>query len=213
MKSSNQFSGTRIHSAGFSLIEVLVSIIVLSFGLLGVVGLQAAALKANREAMYQSAATRLGRDMGEMMRGNRAIAALTSGNPYVISFNRNSYSTSSDAVTALEAATPITANKNCWINDCYSTSDDAARTDIGKWQARDWLFRVYAELPDARVAICFDETPFDASGLPQWTCTNAGAVMVIKVGWTRASVNSQPASESNAFDRANKPGIIFPVTL
>ncbi len=39
---------------GFSLMEVLVSIVVLSFGLLGMVGMQAAALQSNREARLQS---------------------------------------------------------------------------------------------------------------------------------------------------------------
>ena len=148
-----------------------------------------------------------------MMKGNQAIGVLTVNNPYLLSYDRNSYTTTAAAQTALEAATPMTANKNCWIDDCYSTNNATAQTDIGKWQARDWLVRVDAELPGARVAICFDETPYDSSGLPQWTCTNAGTVAVVKIGWTRASTNSRPASESSAFDRATKPAMIFPVAL
>ena len=46
---------------GFTLLEVLVAIVVLSFGVLGAVGLQAAALQANREARNQSTAVALGR--------------------------------------------------------------------------------------------------------------------------------------------------------
>ena len=42
--------------AGFTLVEVLVSIVVLSFGLLGMVGLQAGSLQANRDARLQSTA-------------------------------------------------------------------------------------------------------------------------------------------------------------
>ena len=37
-------------SRGFSMVEVLVAIVILSFGLLGVVGLQAAAIKNTRDA-------------------------------------------------------------------------------------------------------------------------------------------------------------------
>ena len=47
---------------GFSLVEVLVAIVVLSFGLLGMVGMQAFSLQSNREARLQGqAAQRLGR--------------------------------------------------------------------------------------------------------------------------------------------------------
>lgn len=80
MRLSNQ--GLR-RAAGFSLIEVLVAIVLLSFGLLGMVGLQAAALQNNREARLQSAAVDLARELAEMMRGNKDVAALTSANPYL----------------------------------------------------------------------------------------------------------------------------------
>ena len=70
----------RRHS-GFSLVEVLISIVVLSFGLLGMVGMQAAALQSNREARLQSSAVLLARDMADMMRGNKTQALLATGNP------------------------------------------------------------------------------------------------------------------------------------
>ena len=41
---------------GFSLVEVLVAIVVLSFGLLGMVGMQAFALQSNQEARLQGQA-------------------------------------------------------------------------------------------------------------------------------------------------------------
>ena len=68
---------------GFSLIEVLISIIVLSFGLLGMVGMQSAALQANREARLQSSAAVLARELAEIIRGNKDIGILATGNPYV----------------------------------------------------------------------------------------------------------------------------------
>ena len=45
---SRSFSKNR----GFSLLEVLISIVVLSFGVLGAAGLQATSLQANREATH-----------------------------------------------------------------------------------------------------------------------------------------------------------------
>ncbi len=193
----------RSRSAGFSLLEVLISIIVLSFGLLGVVGMQAAALKANREAAYQASATRLGRELAEMMESNRGIAALTStaDNPYLATF------------TGAPSDVPTIFTTNCWTGDCYSTNTAATKTAIAKWQIQDWLYRVSSDLPGVRVAICFDETPYDADGLPQWTCNDAGTVVIIKIGWTRASTNSGATSGSGAFDRAVRPATVFPVTL
>src|ERR1035437_6960909 len=72
----------RGHS-GFSLIEVLVSIVVLSFGLLGMVGMQAAALQSNREARLQSAGVVLTRELADMIRGNKIEGVKPTGsNPY-----------------------------------------------------------------------------------------------------------------------------------
>ena len=55
---------------GFTLVEVLISIVILSFGMLGMVGLQAGALQANREAKLQSVGTGVARELAETMRGN-----------------------------------------------------------------------------------------------------------------------------------------------
>ena len=50
------------------MVEVLVAIVILSFGLLGVVGLQAAAIKNTRDARQQSVAVVLARELADMMR-------------------------------------------------------------------------------------------------------------------------------------------------
>ena len=62
----------RRHQRGFTLIEVLVTVIVLSIGLLGLAGLQAVALKFNSTAYQRSQATVLIYDMIEQMRAMRA---------------------------------------------------------------------------------------------------------------------------------------------
>lgn len=196
----------RVKSSGFSLIEVLVSVVVLSFGLLGMAGMQAASLQSNREARLQSSAVVLARELAEMIRGNKLAGILPAAtNPYMGSFSSPLAATTpayclSVSATACTGATPV-----------------AIATAIGNAQMTEWLARVDAELPGARVDICVDSAPFDASGLPRWACTAAGGVVVLKIGWTRGSTNrslsvTPTASSPSALERATIPGVVLPLT-
>lgn len=62
------------YQAGFTLLEVLVTIVVLSLGLLGYGGLQMASLKNSASAYQRSQATILAYDMIDRMRANRTQA-------------------------------------------------------------------------------------------------------------------------------------------
>lgn len=181
-------------AAGFTLLEVLVAIVVLSFGVLGVVGLQAAALQANKEARYQSSAVRLGRELGDLMRGNKGLAVTTSAatNPYLVDFD----------------GTLPTTTADCYSAACVSP------TEVAEFNIREWLGRVDAELPGVRVKVCFDATPYTAAGMPQWDCTDAGGVAVVKMGWTRASTNRAAAggaSNPTGLERAEVPTVVLPL--
>lgn len=59
---------------GFSLLEVLIAVLVLSIGLLGMAGLQLNSLKFNESANVRSQATTLAYDVTDRMRANRAAA-------------------------------------------------------------------------------------------------------------------------------------------
>lgn len=59
-------------SYGFTLLEVLVAIVVLSIGLLGLAGLQAAGLRNNNSAYLRTIATQQAYDIADRMRANRA---------------------------------------------------------------------------------------------------------------------------------------------
>lgn len=64
-----QRTGTQ---SGFTMIEVLVTLIILSLGLLGLAGMQATGLKSNHQAYMRSQATLLAYDMGDRLRANMA---------------------------------------------------------------------------------------------------------------------------------------------
>jgi len=59
---------------GFTLLEVLVAVVVLSIGLLGLAGLQAVGLRSNHSATLRSQATALAYDIVDRMRANRKSA-------------------------------------------------------------------------------------------------------------------------------------------
>ncbi|MCU0970338.1 MAG: type IV pilus modification protein PilV [Gammaproteobacteria bacterium] len=59
---------------GVSLVEMLVALVVLSFGLLGIAALQAQSLRHNLDAFHRSQATALGNALLDRLRANREAA-------------------------------------------------------------------------------------------------------------------------------------------
>lgn len=183
---------------GFTLIEVLVALLILSFGMLGLIGMQAFALQFNREARIYSQATNYARELAEMMRGNNQVATntTTANNPYLFA-----------ASSTLSITSPPDCLKSVSGTGCTNSTDSA------KAQMSDWLSRVSTALPGARVAICFDKTPYDANGLPKWNCTNDGDTLLIKMGWSSRSTNSTDTDDNAIIKAANAaPQIVIPVT-
>src|SRR5690242_17300973 len=69
---------------GMTLIEVLVSLVVISVGLLGVAALQLTSLRNSQGSYLRTQATALADDILDRMRANRTVALPTSGaSPYV----------------------------------------------------------------------------------------------------------------------------------
>ena len=179
---------------GFTLVEILVAIVVLSFGVLGVVGMQAAALQSNRAARNQSTAVALGRELADIMRGNKdvALATSTSSNPYLV---------------ANYTGTLPTTSADCFTAACTST------LAVAQYDMNQWLARVSAALPQARVVVCFDDTPYASStGLPQWGCTSsANQTLVVKIGWTQKSLDTSASAPEKASDTASRPAVVLPL--
>lgn len=64
----------RKHQSGFSLLEVLVTILILAIGLLGLAGLIASSMRNNHGAFYRTQAVWLAYDISDRMRANRQLA-------------------------------------------------------------------------------------------------------------------------------------------
>ncbi len=80
---------------GFTLIEVLIAVLVLSVGLLGLAGLQATSLRQNHGAYQRSLASLFADDLLDRMRANRSAAI---AGAYDISFD------SENALPAISAS-------------------------------------------------------------------------------------------------------------
>lgn len=100
---------------GFTLIEVLIAVLVLSIGLLGLAALQATSLRNNHSGYLRSQATLLAYDMIDRMRANRNVAVDT--NAYVVDFG-----------AAPQGGT------NCQALNANCTNADMAVFDVSQWK-------------------------------------------------------------------------------
>lgn len=191
---------------GFTLLEVLVAVLVLAIGIVGMIGLQAASLQANRDTRQQSSAVRLATELGEMMRANKQVAIQTSStaNPYLIS--------------NFTGTLPTAPSSACQGGASSCTALQVAQSDIYGWLTRiQGTSTVPGELSGARVVVCFDATPYDSSGLPQWSCSGTGGLVVVKIGWTRQAVGragdgvSTTSGGQLGLDQASRPGVVMPL--
>jgi len=67
------------HQTGFSLVEVMVALVVLSVGMIGIAALHGQSLSAGRTAQYRSVAINLSADMADRIRVNRLAEAAYGG--------------------------------------------------------------------------------------------------------------------------------------
>jgi len=117
---------------GFSMIEVLVTLVIMAGGALGLAGMQIASVKYNAEASVRSKATLLAIELSDRMRAN--MAGVKAGN-----YTRNlGYA----AALAATVAAP----------GCGSTSDCTAAT-MAQLDLNSWLDSIGKALPGGTGAV------------------------------------------------------------
>ena len=72
--------GVAAKHKGFTLIEVLVALVVMSVGMLGIAALYLEGLRAGRTALYRTTAVNLAADMADRIRANRNAGSAYAGN-------------------------------------------------------------------------------------------------------------------------------------
>ena len=119
---------------GSSLIEVMVSLLVLAIGLLGVLGMQVQSLKSNQNAYLYSQAAFLANDIYESM-------------------NLFSDDASGFAIS-LSASTPTLPN-------CTLSNSDCSKSDIITWSQSSWRTNVENLLPGGKGAVVLNNGAYE----------------------------------------------------
>src|SRR5262249_28297832 len=133
------------HTTGFTLIEVLVALVVLSIGLLGVAGLQMVGLRGNLSAASRTQASYLADDIIDRMRANHVAARGPDG----------SGAPSLQYQLAMGASAP-------------SGNDPTPVADVTAWVAE------LQTLPQAQGSISVDPATNIATVTIQWLDTRGG---------------------------------------
>lgn len=150
---------TRLKPAGFAMLEVLIAILVVSFGLLGLAGLQAVGLRNNHSAYMRSISTQQAGDIADRMRANLAGVAL------------GSYHTTTTAIP--------TPDPGCITVTC-------SPADMAKHDLIEWKTSLASLLPGGVGVVCRDGTPNDSDATPsnpKCDGSTATSVYAIKIWW------------------------------
>ena len=180
---------------GFSLIEVLVSIVILGIGMLGAAGLQLATLRSNHFTAQASVATQLVRDYEEITQMLRSAAISSSEGTSILS--------SLDTATADSSTIP----------NCQTTSATCDSGQLATFMLNEWKARVTTQLPGGRAVVCRDSAPKDTSGahagLYHWACDDKGDMLMVKIGWTGRADKTDQAQQAISSD--DRPRVVMTV--
>lgn len=156
-------------AAGFSLIEVLVSIVVLSLGMLGVAGMLTTSVRSTTESGSFTAGVNLVRELSEKARINKNVAARNvEANPYLVDLE------STDLLPVQQGG------------KCIGVQAACNEVALAAWDIRQWVQRARSRLPEARVVVCFDDALVSGDSDDfkyAWSCTGQGRNLVVKLGW------------------------------
>lgn len=118
MKTNKGFSKSRCRMRGVSLIEVAVSVLILSIGALGLAGVQISAKRAGHEALQRTVAASLATELIERMRANPSVL--------------DDYITT--GVGSVIRALPTKPGNDCSTKASACTSAGLAVWDLWEWE-------------------------------------------------------------------------------
>ncbi|MCD6027192.1 MAG: pilV [Solimicrobium sp.] len=168
-----------VRCAGISLIEILVSLLILSFGIMGALRMQLSSIQATLHSNFYSIALESAWEMADRIRSNQHQVPLASSSPFLTADSRRVTTGSSFSYT-LENSDNLTSPSSCHTTSC--SSDHLASTDIAEW-----MQYIHTALPNGRAVICRDNAPWNSNmNSLTWDCASSddNASIMIKLGWS-----------------------------
>lgn len=159
---------------GFTLLEVLIAFMILSFGLLGAVALQAKAKQASFDSMQRAAAVELASDIMHRIRSNDTTNITTI---YDVDFN---------------STEDIQANITCYTQRC--NAETLAKTDIANWRRAIRARENTGSLDNAVVCITPSSSATDPSGV------NVRVVVTWRGRQAMTALEDNPAGDCGTVD-------------
>lgn len=177
--------------------EVLVSVFVVSIGVLCAAGMQLTAMQTAQQSGLQTLALQLAVDMANQIRANSGITKFNDEqNPY-LSMNYKS----GDQIEAPSV-------------QCLSVKDNCHTIELANFAIYGWERKVKENLPQGRVLICRDAEPWDSSASRyRWECNsgpNGNSPLIIKLGWYEKKTNQSMPNDS---DKNYPPAIALVVGI
>jgi len=170
MRRSNTRSSLIAIPKGFSLIEVLVALLVLSIGLLGLAALQTTSLKYNTDSYTRTQATLLAYDIIDRMRTN--LKGVDAG-----SYNVTS-STAASKISAYDSCKASPTGCGCDLSGANCSASNLALFDLGEWyeslaaalpQASTYLATISATSRTVTVTIQWKDRDLPTPNQQTWT--------------------------------------------
>jgi type IV pilus assembly protein PilV len=171
---------SRARSAGFSLVEVLVALIVLSVGLLGIAKMEALALSNTSVASRRSLASIEAASLADSMHANRGY-----------------WSTAANVAITVAGTQVTNAPGNTGAN-CAAAA--CAAVDLASYDLQSWANALNSLLPDDQATVgCNQATPLECTITIQWS------EQAIGLHTAQVQAASTPANETAANTTIQNP--------
>jgi len=145
---------------GFTLIEVLIALVILTGGLLGLAAFQASSIKNNQSAYNRSQATQLAYDIADRMRANTADASRIAASTY-ITFAPSAAASQPSCKTAPGCIAALMAQNDLfeWYAVLSTTLPGCNTAECGSITVNGALFTVTINWDDNRDGIIDNNDP------------------------------------------------------
>ncbi|MBK4738075.1 type IV pilus modification protein PilV [Noviherbaspirillum pedocola] len=187
IRPSSRRHQARRPARGYTLIETMVALLLLSVGLFGMLNLTSKGLRLTGSANYRSVAAQQAQAMAEVLRANPSALGVTG--------------------TDASFAAPTAAAANACLGSSGCARNDYVGNAVAMWQSA-----VAAALPRGAGTVCRDDAaatnaPAVSGATINWNCSGAGQ-FVVKVCWDDARTPTPGGATAAAGFAAGGSGML-----